>query len=125
MKSIAKQIRHKMNKKGYSDGGGTVGLIIGLIAGVAVGALFLIFILYALGQINISTLFPQTGSTSFAGNISQAAVNNVTQTVGNFTGGLPIVGSIAAVLILVAVIVVLFVYLGRMRESATGGSQTI
>lgn len=109
-----------INKKGQS-GGGTVGLVIGALAAVIIGSVFLLFLLYAVGVINIPGLFT---AGSYNANTSTAAVNNVTLTVGNFTGSLPVIGTLAGVLILIAMIVILFIYLGRMRSSigGTGGN---
>lgn len=120
MKSIKKQIERfsdRMNKKGQA--GGTVGVVLGVLGSVFVGVLFIMLLLYAVGVINVPGLF---AAGSLNANATTSLSQNLTETANQFGGRLPTIGVIAITLIIIAMIVLLVLYLGRMRQSVSGGA---
>ena len=89
-----------------------------VISGIMFVAILLAVLLLVIAIIFGLTVFSDNGING----TTNAIRDDVVDMVGNFFALMPTVGTILAVVILIAGIVLLVMYVARMRQTGTGGS---
>lgn len=113
MKSIFARARQKLNKKGQVINTATVTLL--SILGLIITA-FIIFFLIAV--LNPASFFT---AGSAQANSTNALVANSTEMVSQFSQRLPTVGLLLGLTLLIAVFLIIFFYIQKIRQAGVGG----
>lgn len=111
---LLERMNSRRNKKGQ---------VINTVSSTVFGVMFLIFIIFAV-LFAIATLNPSTFFTSGSAeaNATAALSSNLTEGVNQFGVQIPTVFKVLAVVMILAAIVLLILYIGRMRQIG-GGNQ--
>lgn len=105
----------KIGKKGQ-----VVNSTIATIVAIVVGIFVIFALFFGISSLNPTSFF-STGSAE--ANSTQALQTNTTQLASNFSQRLPQVGTMFGIALIIAVLLIVVLYVMRMKSASSGGGE--